>query len=149
MAYNYLLLLQSYLDEVKINWNRLRYTRVRQNAFRRRSMVNNLFSVTRQDRGREKNATHHRFSSDDKSTIVRTCFPNHLTYFLWWSCFLFSSKNLTPRQQDNKLFRKSWPWERAIVLISQPRANNFPVCLQGWFYMYSTLRHVSFSFVFD
>ena len=66
MAYNYLLSLQSYFDEVKINLNRLRYTRVHQNALRRRSTVNNLFSVTRQDREREKNTTHHRFSSDKK-----------------------------------------------------------------------------------
>ena len=44
--------------------------------------VNNLFSVTRQDRGREKNTTHHCFSSYDKSTIVRAYNPNHLSHFL-------------------------------------------------------------------
>ena len=66
MAYNYLLSLQSYLDEVKTNLNRLRYTHVHQNALRRRSTVNNLFSVTRQDREREKNTTHHRFSNTIK-----------------------------------------------------------------------------------
>ena len=39
----------------------LRYARVDQIAFRPRRMVDNLFSVTRQDRGREKHTTHHRF----------------------------------------------------------------------------------------
>ena len=107
MAYNYLLSLQSYLDEVKINLNRLRYTRVRQNALRRRSTVNNLFSVTRQDREREKNTTHHRFSSDDKSTIVRTYFPNHLSCFLF--CIIsmfFYSVSCFPRKiehQDSRI----------------------------------------------